>query len=58
MNKDQVKGKIEESKGTIKEVAGKVLDDHEMEAKGNFQKNAGKIQAGVGDIKEDIKKHS
>ena len=53
-----MKGEIEESKGKIKQVVGKVLDEHEMEAKGNVQKNVGKIQAGVGDIKEEIKKHS
>jgi uncharacterized protein YjbJ (UPF0337 family) len=58
MNKDQVKGKIEESKGNIKEVAGKLLNDDEMEVKGNIQKNAGKVQAAVGDIEQDIKKHS
>jgi uncharacterized protein YjbJ (UPF0337 family) len=58
MNKDQVQGKIEESKGKIKEVAGTLLDDDEMEVKGNVQKNAGKLQEAVGDIKQDIKKHS
>jgi uncharacterized protein YjbJ (UPF0337 family) len=26
-----------------------------MEAEGNIQKNIGKVQAGVGDLKEDIK---
>ena len=27
MNKDQVKGRVEEAKGKVKEVTGKVLDD-------------------------------
>ena len=56
MNKDQVKGRIEEAKGTVKEVTGKVVGNEELEVKGNIQKNLGKVQAGVGDIKEDIKK--
>jgi len=56
MNKDQVKGRIEEAKGTVKEVTGKVVGDEELEAEGNVQKNIGKVQAGVGDLKEDIKK--
>jgi uncharacterized protein YjbJ (UPF0337 family) len=56
MNKDQVKGRIEEAKGKVKEVAGKVVGDEEMEAEGNIQKNIGKVQAGVGDLREDIKK--
>jgi uncharacterized protein YjbJ (UPF0337 family) len=55
MNKDQVKGKIEEVKGKIKEAAGVVMDDKAMEAEGNVQKNVGKIQKGLGDLKEDLK---
>jgi uncharacterized protein YjbJ (UPF0337 family) len=55
MNKDQVKGRVEESKGKIKEVVGKLLDDDDMEVNGNMQKNVGKVQASVGDLKQDIK---
>jgi uncharacterized protein YjbJ (UPF0337 family) len=56
MNKDQIKGKVEEAKGKIKEVAGKILDDKGMEIEGNVQKNVGKVQSGFGNLKEDIKK--
>ncbi|MGD0959375.1 MAG: CsbD family protein [Methylomonas sp.] len=56
MNKDQVKGRVEESKGKIKEVAGIILDDPDMEIEGNLQKNVGKVQSGFGDLKENIKK--
>ena len=56
MNKDQIKGCVEEAKGNVKEVTGKLLDNNEMELKGNLQKNAGKAKAGFGDLKEDIKK--
>ena len=55
MNKDQIKGKVEEAKGKIKEVTGKILDDKGMEIEGNVQKNVGKVQKGFGDLKEDIK---
>jgi uncharacterized protein YjbJ (UPF0337 family) len=55
VNEDQVEGRIEETKGTVKEVTGKVLDDKRMEAEGNIQKNLGKAQKGYGDIKQDIK---
>ncbi|PPD32924.1 MAG: general stress protein CsbD [Methylomonas sp.] len=55
MNKDQVKGRVEEAKGKIKEVAGKILDDETMEVEGTLQKNVGKAQAGFGNLKEDIK---
>lgn len=55
VNKDQVKGHIEEAKGTIKEVTGKLVGDKTLEAEGNIQKNLGKVQAKVGDIKQDVK---
>lgn len=55
MNKEQVKGRVEEAKGKAKEVAGIILDDEDMELKGNVQKNVGKLRAGFGDLKEDIK---
>jgi uncharacterized protein YjbJ (UPF0337 family) len=55
INKDQVNGRIEESKGTVKEMTGKIMDDKGMEIEGNVQKNLGKAQAGFGDLKKDIK---
>ena len=55
MNKDQVKGRIREAKGTVKEAAGKVTGKVSLEQKGKLQKAAGKFQAGYGDIKNDLK---
>jgi uncharacterized protein YjbJ (UPF0337 family) len=54
MNKDQVKGRVEEAKGSVKEVTGKVPDDKGIQVEGDIQKNVGKIQAGYGDLKQDI----
>ena len=58
MNKDQVKGRVEEAKGKVKEVTGNILGKEDMELDGNIQKNVGKVQAGFGDLKNDIKKKS
>ncbi len=55
MNKDQVKGHIEEAKGKVKEVAGSLVGNDDLELKGKIQKSGGKVQAAVGDLKEDIK---
>jgi uncharacterized protein YjbJ (UPF0337 family) len=55
MNKDQVKGHIEEAKGKVKEVAGNLVGNDDLELKGKIQKSGGKVQAAVGDLKEDIK---
>lgn len=54
MNKDQVKGRIEQATGKVKEVAGKVTGDKELEQEGKVQNVGGKVQAGYGDLKEDI----
>ena len=55
MNKDQIKGRIKETKGAVKEVTGKLTGKKSLEQKGKLQKTAGKAQAGYGDIKSDIK---
>jgi uncharacterized protein YjbJ (UPF0337 family) len=55
MNKDQVKGRVEEMKGSIKEATGKVAGDKTLEAKGNIQKNLGKAQEKYGDVKQDVR---
>lgn len=55
MNKDQVKGRINEAKGIVKEVTGKVMGNKELEIEGKIQKTSGKGQVGFGDLKENIK---
>jgi uncharacterized protein YjbJ (UPF0337 family) len=36
-------------------VTGKAVGNKELEQKGRIQKAGGKIQAGYGDLKEDVK---
>lgn len=54
MNKDQVKGRVEEAKGSVKEVAGKAVGNKNLEAEGSVDKVAGKTQAGFGDAKAKV----
>jgi uncharacterized protein YjbJ (UPF0337 family) len=56
MNKDQISGRVEETKGKVKEVTGKILDDKEMELEGKVQNKVGKVKSGFADLKQDIKK--
>lgn len=56
MNKDQIKGRVKEVEGKVKEVAGKVVGNKTLEEKGKAQNAGGKIQAGYGDLKSDLKK--
>ncbi len=55
VNKDQVKGRAKEAEGKIKEIAGALVGNESLEAKGKIQKNLGKAQAKYGDIKHDVK---
>jgi len=56
MNKDQVKGHVEEAKGRAQEVLGKAAGNKEMENNGKTKKIGGMIQKEKGNIKDDIKK--
>jgi len=56
MNTDQVKGRIAEAKGKAKKAAGKVTGNKNLEHKGIIQDAKGKVQAGYGDLKDEIKK--
>ena len=55
MNNDQVKGRVDQAVGKVKEETGELLNDKELENKGLAEKNAGKVQAEYGNLKEDVK---
>jgi uncharacterized protein YjbJ (UPF0337 family) len=62
-NKDEVKGKLDQAKGTVKEHVGRALDDEELESEGaadraggNVQEGFGKARRKVGETVEDIGK--
>lgn len=58
MNKDEIKGKVEQAKGTIKEKTGEWTDDPELEAEGVVDQATGKVRENVGTAKrkaEDLK---
>ena len=52
MHKDEIKGAAKDMKGSMKEAAGKATGDREMEAKGMAEKTEGKVQKGVGNLKD------
>ena len=54
-NKDQVAGRVKEAKGALKELAGKVVGNEKLQAKGKIQKIVGKAQAKFGDVKQKVK---
>lgn len=60
MHKDTVKGATKVAKGSIKQAAGRATGNRRLEAEGIADKMAGKLQKGVGDLKDaarDALKH-
>ncbi|MGQ2996833.1 MULTISPECIES: CsbD family protein [Variovorax] len=55
MNKDQVAGRVDQAKGKLKEVAGKVVGNEKLEGEGIADQAAGKVQSTYGDVKEKAK---
>lgn len=60
MHKDQIAGAAKDAKGSMKRAAGKATGDERMQAEGTADKVSGKIQKGVGNLKDaarDALKH-
>jgi len=49
---DKIEGAAHEAKGEVKEVAGKVIGNPNLQAQGTTEKLAGKVQRKVGDVKK------
>ena len=55
MNKDQIKGRVEETSGKVKEAAGKLVGNKKLQTEGMADQVKGKVQARFGDAKEHAK---
>ena len=54
--KDQAEGKFHEAKGKVKETAGKLIDDPDLEAEGKAEKITGKLQDKIGQVEKVVGK--
>jgi uncharacterized protein YjbJ (UPF0337 family) len=55
-NEDQADGKWEQTKGWVKDKAGEITGDRELEAEGEAQNTAGEAQEAWGDVKSGVGK--
>jgi uncharacterized protein YjbJ (UPF0337 family) len=55
VNKNQVRGRVKEAKGFVKEIAGKLAGNEKLEERGKVQKILGEAQAEIGDVKQKAK---
>ncbi|MES2895713.1 MAG: CsbD family protein [Pseudomonadota bacterium] len=52
MHKDTIKGAAKDAAGSIKQAAGKATGNERLEAEGAADRVAGKVQKGVGNLKD------
>jgi len=55
MDKDRIEGVLKQAKGSVEQVAGKVLGDAKLTAEGQSDKTEGKIQNAVGGVKDILR---
>jgi uncharacterized protein YjbJ (UPF0337 family) len=55
MDKDRVAGTAKQAKGSLKDLAGKMMGDTKMQAEGKTEKAEGKVQNAVGGLKDKLR---
>lgn len=58
MNKHQVKGMANQATGEVKQQVGKLTGDTSLQARGQARETKGKLQKGLGDAKEVVRRDS
>lgn len=53
-NRDEMEGKFDQAKGSVKENVGRAIGDREMESEGHGDKLKGDVQEGYGGAKRKI----
>jgi uncharacterized protein YjbJ (UPF0337 family) len=56
MDKEHIKGAADKAKGAMKDAAGKVTGDKELQAEGKIDKAKGAAHSAVGDAKDAVKR--
>jgi len=57
VNKDQAKGHLKDMAGKVRAKVGKMTGNRSEQAKGMANRAEGKVQKGVGDLKNAGRKH-
>ena len=55
MDKQRMEGGLKKATGTIKEKAGQITGDRDLEAEGKADKAEGKVRSAVGHVKDAAK---
>ena len=55
MDKDRIKGSMDQAKGKIKEGVGKATGDSKLETEGQADQFTGKVQNTIGGLKDKVR---
>jgi uncharacterized protein YjbJ (UPF0337 family) len=55
VDKDRIQGAVEQAKGKVKEVVGKVTGDSKLEGEGKADQLKGKVQNAIGGLKDTLR---
>lgn len=58
MDREHVRGTAEKAKGAVKDAAGKVTGDKELQTEGKLDKAKGAAHNAAGDVKDAVRKGS
>ena len=53
-NRDEMEGKFDQAKGTVKENVGRALNDRDLEQEGSADRAGGNVQEGWGTAKRKV----
>jgi uncharacterized protein YjbJ (UPF0337 family) len=56
MNRDEIKGKAEKAKGYVKEKAGEVTGNRDLEAEGAAERAGGAVRETIGKVERKVEK--
>ncbi len=56
MNREHIKGAVDQAKGSIKQAVGTACGDTKLKVEGALDKAKGKLESAVGDAKDAIRK--
>jgi uncharacterized protein YjbJ (UPF0337 family) len=55
MDKDRIEGKVDKAKGYVKDKAGEILNDPDLEAEGEAERAKGEIKDTLGKAKDKVR---
>ena len=53
-NRDELKGKFDQAKGTAKETVGRAVNDRDLEQEGQADQTGGKVREGFGTARRKV----